>query len=324
MIGSGPDLASLELLKVLLTNEVNTRLLLIGAYRDNEVDQTHPFMTALKDLSAAGRMMQTIQLDNLQVEDVQQLIQESLVCSTAESQALTELVYEKTQGNAFFTRQFLQNLYEEGWLRFNFDTHRWMWDMAQIKAQNITDNVITLMADKLKKLSPQTTKLSQLAACIGSEFDLQTLALINQTSEPTTLAGLEEAVNQGFVIPLDDYYKLPGTIDRACFSFLHDRVQQAAYAQISASDRRTVHLEIGRLLLTNTPETDLNQRVFDIVQHYNQANTLITTEAERLRIAELNMHAAEMAYQAAAFHSAQTYLETAVFLMPPDAWSKQV
>jgi len=315
------DSASLELLKILLTNEANTHLLLIGAYRDNEVDRTHPFITTLNDLTAAGRPMQTIQLGNLQAEDVRQLIQESLTCSTTGSQALTELVYDKTQGNAFFTRQFLQNLYEEGWLRFNFDTCCWMWDIAQLEAQNITDNVVELMIGKLKRLSPQTAHSLQLAACIGNEFDLQTLALISRTSEPAMSASLEEALTQGLIIPLDDYYKLPDTAGQACFSFLHDRVQQAAYAQIPVPERQTVHLEIGRLLLANTPAAALEQRAFGIVQHYNQAVKLITTEAERLQVAELNVQAAGLANRAAAFKSAQVYLETALALLPDDAWS---
>ncbi len=317
------DLASLELLKVLLMGEKITHLLLIGAYRDNEVDRAHPFMMTLSDLTAAGTAMQTIELGNLQLEDVRQLIQESLACSTADSQALAELVYTKTQGNAFFTHQFLQNLYEEGWLRFDFDARRWTWDIAQIKAQNITDNVVDLMAGKIKKLSPETADLLQLAACMGNEFDLQTLALIGQMSEPTTLARLAEALTQGLVIPLDDYYKLPDAAAQARFSFLHDRVQQAAYAQISAPEQQAVHLEIGRLLLANTPAAELEQRVFDIVQHYNQAGALVTDETERLRLAELNMKAADLAYGAAAFRSAQAYLEAALALMPTDAWASR-
>jgi PAS domain S-box-containing protein len=317
------DLASLELLKVLLSSEKMTHLLLIGAYRDNEVDQTHPFMMTLHDLTTARAVVHTIELGNLQPADVHQLIHESLSGSPADSQALTELVYEKTQGNAFFMRQFLQNLDEEDWLQFDFSTRRWTWDIAQLKAQRITDNVVDLMAGKLRKLSPETANLLQLAACIGNEFDLQTLALIGQTGVSTALELLSEVLSEGFVIPLDNYYKLSETAAQAHFRFLHDRVQQAAYAQISAPERQNVHLEIGRLLLANTLAAELEQRVFDIVQHYNQAGPRITDHTERLRVAELNMHAADLAYRAAAFRSAQVYLETALALMPADAWTSR-
>lgn len=315
------DLASLELLKVLLTNETSTHLLLIGAYRDNEVDRTHPFMTTLADLTTGGTAMQTIKLENLQIEDVQQLIQEGLACSTDDSHTLTELVYAKTGGNAFFTRQFLQNLYEEGWLRFDFDRRRWQWDITELKAQDISDNVVDLMTARLKKLSRQTARLLQLAACIGNEFDLQTLALLAQINEPAVaLAGLEEALLQGLVVPLDDYYKLPDMAAQAHFIFLHDQVRQAAYSQIPTSERPSIHLEIGHLLLTHTPVVGLDQKVFEIVQHYHQATALIVTETERLRLAELNMLAADLSARSAAFRSAQTYLEAALALMPADAW----
>jgi PAS domain S-box-containing protein len=317
------DLASQDLLKVLLTKGLSTHLLLIGAYRDTEVDLIHPFATTLHDLATAGTALQTIQLGNLQVEDIRQLIQESLACSTADSQALTELVYEKTQGNAFFTRQFLQNLYEEGWLRFDLEARRWVWDIAQLKARNITDNVVDLMTAQLQRLSRETAHLLQSAACIGNKFDLETLALINQTSESTALAELTEALTQGLVIPQDEYYKLPSMAAQARFAFLHDRVQQAAYAQIPASKRQSVHLEIGRLLLANTPTTTPGQWVFEIVRHYRQAGSLVTDQTERLRLVELNMQAAELASQAVAFRSAQAYLEDALALMSADAWSSQ-
>lgn len=317
------DLASQELLKVLLTRKLRSHLLFIGAYRDKEVDRTHPFAATLHDLTAAEVTPQTIGLGNLQMEDVQQLIQESLACSPADSQALTELVYEKTRGNAFFTRQFLQSLYEEGWLHFDFETRCWVWDIAQIQARQITDNVIDLMTARLKRLSPQTARILQLAASIGNRFDLQTLAWISRLSEPAALVRLMEALSQGLVIPQDDNYKLPATFAQAHFSFLHDRVRQAAYVQIPVPERQRLHLEIGRLLFANTPKALLSQRVFDIVQHYHQAGARVTEPDERLCLAELNIRAAELANQAAAFRSAQAYLEDAFELMPADAWTSQ-
>ncbi len=314
------DLSSLELLKVLLMGEKITHLLLIGAYRDNEVDRTHPFMMTLSDLTAAGAAMQTIELGNLQPEDVRQLIQESLGCSTADSQALAELVYTKTQGNAFFTRQFLQNLDEEGWLRFDFDACRWTWDIPQIKAQNITDNVIDLMAGRIKKLSSETADLLQLAACMGNEFDLQTLTLIGQMSIPTTLELLSEALTEGLLIPLDDSYKLPETATRTRFSFLHDRVQQAAYALIPETKRPAIHLNIGRLLWSTTPTEALGERVFDIVNHLNYGVALISDEIEKVKFAELNLMAGRKAKSSTAYDTALRYLIAGMELLAPNSW----
>ncbi len=317
------DLASLELLRVLLTGEAIAHLLLIGAYRDSGLDPAHPLRLTLDQLSAAGVKAQTVELHNLCPEDVRQLVRESLAGSAADSQALADLVYAKTRGNAFFTRQFLQHLYQENWLRFDFGARRWMWDIDQIAAQNITDNVVDLMNGRLKKLSAETGHVLQLAACMGNEFDLQTLALIGRTNVPKALKGLAEALTEGLVIPLDDYYKLPDTAGQARFRFSHDRVQQAAYAQIPAPEQQAVHLQIGRLLLANASTGDLAQRVFDIVRHYDHAVPILTEDTERLRLADLNVQAADQAYEAAALQSAQAYLKVALALMPEDAWNSQ-
>lgn len=315
------DRASLELFKVLLTGERIAHLLLIGAYRDNELDRLHPLKMTLDSLAGFGVTVRNIFLDNLGQRDVQQLIEESLFPSSGESPVLTELVYRKTRGNAFFTRQFLHSLYQEGWLRFDFSSCCWKWDIARIEAQNITDNVIDLMAAKLRRLSPETARLLQLAACIGNEFDLATLALIDGASGPASLDSLSEALAEGLLIPLDSYYKLPDTAILARFSFLHDRVQQAAYAQIRLADRQAVHLEIGRLLLANISEEELNQKVFSIVQHFNHSGPLIAETAERVMVADLNLKAADLAYAAAAFQSARENLETALSFMSSDAWT---
>lgn len=314
------DLASLELLKILLADESNSYLLMIGAYRDNEVDPAHPLTGTLDDLMRAGATVQTIQLGNLRMADVQDLIQESLGGSEQANLSLAQLVYDKTQGNAFFTRHFLRNLYEDGWLVFDFEAKKWLWDIAQIRARDITGNVVDLMAKKLKRLPEETANLMGLAACIGNEFDLDTLATISQRDVSTTLARSVEAAEEGLILQLDSRVKAPEAAPQGRFGFLHDQVQQAAYAQIAASQREAVHLEIGRLLLGDTREADLGQRVFDIVQHYNLAGGLITAESERIQAARLNKHAAGLAYDAAAFHAAQAHLETALAFMPADAW----
>ncbi|RJR32517.1 MAG: PAS domain S-box protein [Desulfobacteraceae bacterium] len=317
------DPSSLELISVLLSGGRITHQLFIGAYRDNEVDIGHPLIMTMNQLAAAGAAVRKIEVGNLQQEDVRQLTKDSLSCSEADSRALAELIHSKTQGNAFFTRQFLRNLFEEGLLRFDFDARRWNWDIEKIKAQKITDNVVDLMTGRLRRLPPETSKLLQLASCIGSEFDLRTLALLSRTEETLTLHNFMEALVQGLVLPLDDFYKLDDTAAQARFVFLHDRVQQAAFALIPSSERQALQLKIARLLLDGTPASELDNRVFDILQHYNEGAPLISDGDERMRLAELNMTAAERAYGAAAFRSARDYLLAALVLLLPDGWSRQ-
>lgn len=315
------DTASLELLKVLLSGERIGHFMLIGAYRKDEADLIHPFMTALEDSAGDRYAAQTIELENLRMEDVTQLVRESLLCTPEEGRSLAELVYEKTGGNAFFTRQFLHNLYEEDRLRFDFGNRRWTWDMGQLESEQASDNVIDLVGARIEKLSPETDAVMRAAACLGSEFDLQSLTVIGRKSIPQTLVGLQEALEQGLIVPQDEYYKLPDTAGRSRFRFPHDRVRQTAYDRIPVSERQNVHLEIGRSLLENTPETEMEQRVFDILPHYTIALPLVTGGTERLRLAELNKLAAALSFRTAAFQSAQSYLEAARSLMPEDSWN---
>jgi PAS domain S-box-containing protein len=315
------DLSSMELLKLLLLDKKICNLLLIGAYRNNEVDPSHPFILALENLSIKGEVIRKIELDNLKLKDIQHLIQDTLACSLADSQSLATLVYEKTHGNAFFTHQFLHDFYDKGWLRYNFENNHWEWDIIQIRKQNIADNIVDLMTEKLEKLSPKTAYLLQLASCMGKEFGLQTIVSIAGMNNSDVFTCIKEAISQDLIVPLDDYYKLPDSMIRANFSFLHDRVQQAAYNQIPSSEKQNIQLSIGRFYLSKSPVADMRKHIFSIVQHYNEAIPLIKGKSEKLRLADYNIQAANLAYKAAAFSSAKVYFETALALMPSDAWS---
>jgi len=318
------DSASLALLKTLMLDSEIQHLFIIGAYRDNEVDSLHPFIKMLRDIQQADAIINTIQLTNLQAADVNQLLQDTLLCEAADSQAFTNLVYQKTLGNAFFTRQFLQNLYEEKLLRFDLEQHQWIWDVAQIQSQNITGNVVELMASKINRLSEKTVAVLQLAACIGNQFDLSILALTSEQDQNETLSALWEAIVEGLIVPLDDNYKHLDVDNKAHFKFLHDRVQQAAYSLIPEESKRPIHLSIGRLLLANTSEQQLGEQIFDIVNQFNQSIELITEMDEKIRIAELNRIAGKKAQESAAYNLAFDYCHIAIGLLErqTDAWER--
>jgi predicted ATPase len=221
------DSASLGLLKNIMLDDENQYLLIIGAYRDNEIDSSHPFMMAVNELQKSDAVINTIELINLQPADINHLLQDSLKCKTLLTQPLTDLIYQKTQGNAFFTHQFLQTLYEEALLCFDFEPHQWRWDVKQIAAQNITANVVELMSNKIDKLPVKTSAVLQLAACIGNQFDLSILAIIYEKDQNETLSVLRPAIVEGLIQPLDKNYKHLDTLVKSQFKFLHDRVQQA-------------------------------------------------------------------------------------------------
>jgi predicted ATPase/serine phosphatase RsbU (regulator of sigma subunit) len=321
------DSASMGLLKSILLDDEIRYLLIIGAYRDNEVDNSHPFMIAVSELQKANAAIHTIELANLQPEDVNHLLQDSLKCEALLSQPLTGLIYQKTQGNAFFTHQFLHALYFKVLLRFDFEQLKWQWNVEQIAAQNITANVVELMASKIGKLSLETIEVLKLAACISNQFDLKTLSLIYQQSQYTTLMVILEALKEGLILPLESHYE---SVELATesnkitqFKFQHDRVQQAAYALIDDEQKQAVHLQIGRLLLKNTPIVALEEQLFDIVEQFNHSLELLNNQTERLEIAKLNLMAGNKAKAAAAYQPALRYFNRGLKLLHEESWHQQ-
>jgi len=318
------DSASLGLLKSIMLDDEIRQLLIIGAYRDNEVDSSHPFIMVVDELQKANAIINTIYLSNLLVGDINYLLQDSLKCEALLSQPLTDLIYQKTQGNAFFTHQFLLSLYSDALLRFDFEQLKWQWDIEQISTQNITANVVELMANKIGKLPKETSAALQLAACIGNQFDLPILAIIYEQDKSKTLSVLQPAIVEGLIQPLDENYKhadLPeGWCEKSQFKFLHDRIQQAAYALIDDEQKRSIHLQIGRLLLKNTPTNILEEQVFNIIGHFNHSLELLDNQAERLEISQLNLMAGQKAKVATAHGASIKYLQIGMMLLSTDSW----
>ncbi|MEK7990015.1 MAG: AAA family ATPase [Thiotrichaceae bacterium] len=316
------DLATLDLLKAIMLDEEIKYLLIIGAYRDNEVNNSHPFIMTMFELQKANAIINTIDLANLLSKNINNLLQDSLKCNAKQIQSLTDLIYQKTQGNAFFTHQFLHTLYFDNLFRFNFEQFKWQWDVEQIATQNITDNVVELMANKINKLPSNTSKALQLAACIGNQFELPILAIIYEHDLTETLEVLTMALAQGLILPLDENYKHPETASKAQFKFLHDRVQQAAYALIDDEQKQIVHLQIGRLLLVKTSESELEKRISDLVHQFNQSFELVTLKEEKARIAELNLIAAKKAGASTAFKLAFNYCQLGIKWVGENSWEK--
>jgi predicted ATPase/signal transduction histidine kinase/DNA-binding NarL/FixJ family response regulator len=320
------DDASLKLLKLLMSHEKLQHLLIIGAYRDNEVDGTHPLTITLEEICKQTGKLSTITLQNLSQQHINALIADTLLCSPVYSQPLTELIYSKTKGNAFFTIEFLKSLYAEGLLPFNRGTHQWKWDIEQIHARNITANVVELMVEKLEQLTECTQRILQRAACIGNTFDLSTLAIISQNSPNVVMRELWQALQEGLIISLNRQSDLlnlkfadetqPYPIK---FKFQHDRVQQAAYSLIAQDQKAPIHLQIGRLLLANIGSDSLSDAIFDIVNQFNQGTEFIQNE-ERTELAKLNLLAAQKAKAATAYTAARQYLQFSINHLPDDAW----
>lgn len=319
------DLASLQLIQLLMAASEPHYLFLIGAYRDNEVSASHPWSLTLNEIQKAGGIVNRIFLSPLELPKVIQLVADILKCTPERARALAKLVLDKTNGNPFFINEFLRSLYVEKLLNFDYQQKAWQWNLEQIKAKGITNNVVELMVLQIQKLSDSTQQLLKLAACIGDRFDLETLAIVSEQSYLQTAALLQEAVTEGIVEPLGDRYQAIALEDESIveYKFVHDRIQQAAYCSIATEQNQIVHRKVGQLLLKNTPLHQREQKIFEIVNQLNLAAELIADRSEQDELAQLNLIAGKKAKTTTAYELAFKYLDAARKLLGEDSWARQ-
>ena len=316
------DTASLKLLERLMLDQRRNHPLVIAAYRSNEVDSIHPLSQTLEKLSPPACNQCHIELSILGVADIAALLHDSLHCSTQQAQALARVCLDKTSGNPFFLRQFIHRLHELGLLLFDLNAKAWRWDLDAIAAAAITNNVADTLSARLQSLATDSLNALALAACIGDQFRLATLAEIAGTSRSQAALRLEPALQGGFVLPTDDNYRLPqhDETSNPGYRFLHDRVQQVAYALIDEGARPAAHLAIGRQMLKDAGAEVASDDLFAIVNHLNRGRSLLRDEAERLQLVELNLRACVKS-KSASTDSSAAYGATAIELLGAQAWS---
>ncbi|WP_445247626.1 trifunctional serine/threonine-protein kinase/ATP-binding protein/sensor histidine kinase [Microcoleus sp. OTE_8_concoct_300] len=322
------DSATLKLLQVMMADEGTKYLFLMGAYRDNEVSPTHPLIMTLEALQNQGATINHITLTPLDIEHITNLIADTVRRDRGSVILLAELVVGKTQGNPFFVNQFLRTLYEENLLIFNSGQRNWDWNISEIEAVGITDNVVELMVGKLRKMPDSTQQVLRLAACVGNSFDLNTLSIVNEKSTAETFQELVPAIQDVLILATSELGVTEEEIVKSdlvitTYKFLHDRVQQAAYTLIEESSKKTVHLQIGRLLWQNTSPEKRAEEIFAIVDHLNLGIELVSDESERTEIAKLNLIAGQKAKAATAYESAVKYLQVGLRLLGEDSWNSQ-
>ena len=269
-----------------------------------------------------------INLTPLTLEDISQLIADTLRAELKNVQPLAELVQRKTQGNPFFVSEFLKTLYQENLLSFNFEYLGWEWDMAKIEAMDITDNVVDLMSAKLKKLPETTQQVLHLAACAGNKFDLNTLSAIYEKPPEDTFQALLPAIQWGLILPNSDNLgvaeeEMDATVlTPLTYKFLHDRVQEAAAETMDEAHKKAVRLQIGRRFLLAAPEAERSDKLFEIADNMNVGLDLISEEVEKIQLARLNLEAGKKAKSAGAYTSALKYLTAGTDSLPPHSWSR--
>ncbi|MBP0018571.1 MAG: AAA family ATPase [Cyanobacteria bacterium SBLK] len=340
------DSASLNLLKVLMGSDRMGYLLLLGAYRDNEVFPAHPLMLTLAELekrcNTEGReraprkkqtAISTITLVPLSVGHINQLVAETLSCGVEIARSLTDLVYQKTRGNPFFTTQFLKGLHEDKFITFDRNLGYWECDLVQVRDAALTDDVVEFMAGRLQKLPQTTQNILKLAACIGNQFDLETLAVVCESSAEIVAGDLWGALREGLILPITEAYKFFQASDRhekynekysddilVKYRFVHDRVQQAAYLLIDESQKYSVHLAIGKRLLAYQSVTGSDENIFNVLNHL-----MVGIKADPLAIpvrqlANLALSAGMKAKLSIAYQAAINYFDFGLSQLPLNSW----
>lgn len=331
------DAATLKLAQALITNAESKYLLVIGAYRDNEVSSTHPLTQTVINIEKSHGVVNNINLQPLSLNNVTQLLTDTLNGNnTQELTLLGELLFNKTGGNPFFLTQILITLYQEKQLQFDFYKFTWQWSIQEIQAIGITDkNVVELVVLRIKTLPNTTQEILKIAACIGNKFTLEVLSIVIGKSTTLTAQELYPALQSGLILPLNEAYKIPlvineeqellqneikSKIDTVSYKFLHDRVQQAAYSLIPDDNKQETHLKIGQLLLSVTTPESITDNILDIVNQLNHGQNLLTKTEDRLELAKLNLMAGKKAKLATAYEASAKYLNVGLELVTVDNW----
>ncbi len=325
---------TLTLLERLVSSPGLSNLLILGAYRDNEVDEKHPLRTSLQRLRARGVPIARCELGPLTREDVTALTRDTVdpaAGSEAAVPALAGFLHDLTGGNPFFLQVALRSLHERGLLRFDHVLQGWSWELDALRRAELSDDLGVVMSTRLHELPDSVRELLELAACIGNDFNLDLLSLSLDRDPAAVADGLLEAVRKGLVRPVGNAYKYvdrdaqgstragEGGAREVRYRFQHDRIQQAAYALIPEASLPAVHLKTGRLLLERGLDSS-DELLFTLTQHLNHAIPLIDDPDERLRLAEYNLRAGRRAQRSSAWELARAHYCQGIELLPEDRW----
>jgi len=315
------DSASLELLERLVQRADPLPLLIIGAYRDNEVSRTHPLMVTLHALRERLRFSLTrMRLGPLRQTDVAQLLAEAMQRPLGEVGSLATEVWRRTSGNPFFIWQFLRTLREHGSITFDPDRRHWGWDLRAIREAGYPDEIVELMLQRFHRLPAQTRELLAWGACLGGRFDLFLLSALSEVEPAEGHRRLQPALDEEFIVPVGEAQMVGQEVLGTHYAFFHDRMQEAAYHSIEVTERAPLHYRIVQLLRRRLTEEERNAGVLEIASHLNRARELLVSEHERLDLAQVNLDAARRAKASGAFAAAVHYLRVGMADLASDIW----
>ncbi len=315
------DDASIRLIQELVTKEI-PHFMLIGAYRDNEVQAGHPVLLTLENIKKFKEIRE-LSLNALEESHINEMLADTLMTNLETSKELTAILYKNTAGNPFYIIELLKNIHNQGLIWFDNNQNKWTWDIDAIKALKISSNVVDFMIEQLQKLDIDCQKLLQTAASIGEQFDLKTLTRVVDKSAASVVALLEPAVNEEIIFPVDTSYKLIRENEDfgLSYRFMHDKIQQSAYQLTAAPEREKVHYVIGKIIKEALTPAKREEQIIDLVRHLNLGKSEITSEKETLELVEMNLLAGQKAESAIAYKAAKNYFKTGIELLHSNAWT---
>lgn len=305
------DLASLQLMKNIITNSEIQNFFLIISYRDTEVNEANPLMDFFKEVWKNKINIDRIVLGPLTEKDITNMAVDFLKCSEERGAELAALVHKKTGGNPFFVNQFLRTLYNEKMIIPDIALG-WRWDINKIKYIRVTDNLLEMLTGKIGKLSENTQEVLKICACIGNRFDLETVASVRGTSIDQALYDLTEAIREELVSQFEEFY-----------IFQHDRIQEAVYSLVNDEEKSELHYKIGKIALNGALQEELKKKLFYITDQLNLGYKIITSKSERQKLVNLNLEAGKKAKASAAYVPAFKYLDFGISLLDENSWKNQ-
>ncbi|REG83454.1 adenylate/guanylate cyclase domain-containing protein [Algoriphagus antarcticus] len=304
------DVSSLDLMKTILINTDLNNILIVGAYRDNELTPGHLFLQFKMELEEQGIHAEEILLENLKEQDIKLLVSNILGKSERYLDELASIVFKKSGGNALFANQFIKAIYKNEMLFFDGNENIWKWNIDKLISYNVEGDIVNLFLETINELPQNTISILKLASSIGNKFWLKDLVNISEQEYGKVTRDFNRALDLDLVIE-----SLDGS-----FYFVHDRVQQAIYSLIDEQGKKENHLNIGRILLKTTKEQDLREEIFDIVNQFNFGKELISDSLEIKKLCELNSIAGQRAQNSTAYVLAMQYFKNALELLPADSW----
>lgn len=303
------DASSLNLFDLILSDKAAKYIMLIGAYRENEITAGHVVQKLLDELSDKKVTYTKIQVHDLQPADVKNIVTEVLGVKQENADELSRLIYTKTKGNPFYMHRFLQSIYDEGSLYFDFDKKEWCWNSEEIVQMNVSGNVADLVRSTIEKLSPRAVEVLKVAACLGMSFDLDDLSVATGIKENALQSILQQAMVEGLIIYATSHYK-----------FAHDRIQHTIYSLLSDADRKEYHLKIARAFSAGKDD-EISDNIFDLVSHWNAGADILRDRKEINYAAHLNLLAGRKARASAAYQQAYPYFDRALHLLSDESWN---